>query len=116
MNALASYLLGAVAIVAIAGGIYQAGKASARRECDAAAVRAELATVRADLDAARAANADAAIRGATIEAEAASAARRVKELEDAEASHPTKDACGVWTGDDARRLRGGSASRPGASR
>lgn len=121
MNALVSYLLGAAAIVAVAGGIYQAGRSSAQKECNAAALAAELKTVRADLDAERVARADAVLRGTSLEAENAKSAERLRKIEDEDrtrtppASSGSPSCGGGWTDDDARRVRGGSA-RPAGSR
>lgn len=92
----------AAAVVLIAFGIYLKGRADVRAECNAAALRAEIATLKHDLAAIRKAEADEKARAEGLDALAARQAQKLKEYEDELAKRP--DRC-VLTPDDSRRLR-----------
>lgn len=91
-----------VAALVWTGGIYgfawHRGKARAENACQTAALRAEIATLKADIAIARQAEADAATRAAAIEASAAADRKIVEEISRA----PSNPACRI---DDAAARR-----------
>jgi hypothetical protein len=102
-----AYFYGAVALifVALLGGAYQSGRNSATRECDRAALAAQVETLKVDLAAAKKASEDATRRAAEITAEADANEEKVRELESEIAKRPASDRCALGA-DDLKRLRG----------
>lgn len=104
----APYLIAAGVGMAVLFGAYQTGVNAERKRGQAAALRAEIATLKADIGIARQAEADAATRAAAVEIAAAADRKIVEEIRSA----PSNPACRL---DDAaaRRLsRIGGGSRP----
>lgn len=104
----APYLIAAGVGMVVLIGVYQTGVNAERKRGQAAALRAEIATLKADIAIARQAEADAATRAAAIEAANAADQRIVEEISRA----PSIPACRL---DDAtaRRLSriGGRSGR-----
>lgn len=99
---LALYAALAVAAAVIAGGIYLKGRSDARGECDAAALRTQIAALQKDLATIRRAEADEKAKANKLDALAADQAKKLKEYEDANKDRP--DRC-LLTPDDSRRMR-----------
>ena len=96
----APYLIAAGVGMAVLIGVYQTGVNAERKRGQAAALRAEIATLKADIAIARQAEADAKARATAIEVAAAADQRIVEEISRA----PSNPACRL---DDAtaRRLQ-----------
>lgn len=97
----------AIALVVGGGlviGVYQAGAKSARRQCQEAALRAELAAVRRDLTISQQAAADADRRAKSLEQSTRADDERIKRLEADIAKRPVDRRC-LLTPDDLRRMR-----------
>lgn len=99
---LATSRLGLVVIAALAGWWW--GWSGAREACEADALRAQIAAMRADVVAAREAERRAARQAEQLAAEAATNQERVDALTADLASLPDGDGCRA-SGDDVRRLR-----------
>lgn len=102
---------GALALlIATGGGAYLKGRSDAAANCRAAALQAELATVRRDLHLAREAAATAEAAQRTLSAEAETANQRIAEYE---RTLQGRDACALSPDDVAllERLRGKSGGR-----
>lgn len=97
---LAPYLIAAGVGMAVLIGAYQTGVRAERKRGQAAALRAEIATLKADIAIARQAEADAATRAAAVEIAADADRKIVEEISRA----PSNPACRL---DDAtaRRLQ-----------
>lgn len=97
---LAPYLIAGAVGMAVLIGVYQTGVNAERKRGQAAALRAEIATLKADIAIARQAEADAATRAAAVEIAAAADRKIVEEISRA----PSNPACRL---DDAaaRRLQ-----------
>lgn len=97
---LAPYLIAAGVGMAVLFGAYQTGVNAERKRGQAAALRAEIATLKADIAIARQAEADAATRAAAVELAADADRKIVEEIRRA----PSNPACRLGA-DDARRLQ-----------
>lgn len=103
----APYLIAAGVGMAVLIGAYQTGVNAERKRGQAAALRAEIATLKADIAIARQAEADAATRAAAVEIAAAADRKIVEEISRA----PSNPACRLGA-DDARRLQSIGRTRP----
>ena len=96
----APYLIAAGVGMAVLIGVYQTGVNAERKRGQAAALRAEIATLKADIAIARQAEADAKARATAIEAAASADQRIVEEVRNASQTR----SC-VISPDLARRLQ-----------
>ncbi|MFN6950998.1 MAG: hypothetical protein ACK4NE_00180 [Albidovulum sp.] len=80
---LAPYLIAGAVGMAVLVGAYQTGVRAERKRGEAVALRAEIATLKADIAIARVAEADAATRAAAIEAASAADQKIVEEVRNA---------------------------------
>lgn len=94
----APYIIAAGIGMAVLVGAYQTGVRAERKRGEAVALRAEIATLKADIAIARQAQADAATRAAAIEASAAADRKIIEEISRA----PSNPACRL---DDAAARR-----------
>lgn len=103
----APYLTAAGLGIVLIAGIYQTGVRAERKRGEAAALRAQIATLEADIRQARLAAADGAARAAAIEAASASDNRIIEEVRHA----PTSPIC-VASEPAARRVQSIGEGRP----
>lgn len=94
----APYIIAAGIGMAVLIGAYQTGVRAERKRGDAVVLRAEIATLKADIAIARQAEADAATRAAAIEASAATDRKIVEEISRA----PSNPACRLSPADALR--------------
>lgn len=98
------YLLAGVAALGLVGAIYQTGKNAARRQCDVASLKAEIANLRADISIAAKAEADAKTKSDNLERAAAQAREKLDAFEKEIAKRPVGERCMLSRG-DVERLR-----------
>ena len=98
---LAPYLIAGAVGMAVLVGAYQTGVNAERKRGQAAALRAEIATLKADIAIARQAEADAATRAAAVEIAAAADRKIVEEISRA----PSNPACRLSPADVQRLNR-----------
>jgi len=104
---LAPYLIAGAVGMAVLVGAYQTGVRAERKRGEAVALRAEIATLKADIAIARQAEADAATRAAAVEIAAAADRRIVEEISRA----PSNPACRLSPADALRLQSIGGARR-----
>jgi hypothetical protein len=104
---LAPYAIAAGLVLAVLAGVYRAGVNAERKRGEAAALRAEIATLQRDRDIARQAEADAAARTTALEAASRADRALLEEIRRA----PPNPSCRLSPA-DARRLQSIGGSRP----
>ena len=95
--------IGLAAALALLVGVYQAGTNAERKRGEAASLRATVATLRADLDIARTAEADSQARAAVLNAASAADQETLHALQAEIARRGAADRCAL-SRDDAQRL------------
>lgn len=103
LSPVARWLAGALAILALGWFIYAKGYSAAEEKCDAASLRAQIATLERDLRIAKSAAADAERRAAVLDETLKANQDQINDYEAELAKRPDPQ-CGL-TGDDVRRLQ-----------
>jgi len=100
---LAQYLIGAVVIAAVIGGIWKSGYNYRDKLCNVAALQADIAALKRDLDASRSAANDAQKKTQDLEQQTETQRKVIRDYEDFIKRNPNP-AC-LLTDDDVNRLR-----------